>query len=96
MKLKIFLFFMLLISLINAKENEEVKNEKDDNNKESDEKIKINFINCDKYCSKFEPTCPLIYNEVIPLAIESIVKKVLTKFTSAKTIPIGRTLLIIR
>ena len=86
MKLKIFLFFMLLISLINAKENEEVKNENDDNNKESDEKIKINFINCDKYCSKFEPTCPLIYNEVIPLAIEYIIDNKIIE-SNTKDIP---------
>ena len=71
-RLKRFLFFLLLISLINTKENSEIKNKENDNNKYLNEKITINFINCDKYCSKFESTCPLIYNEIIPLATEYI------------------------
>jgi hypothetical protein len=37
-------------------------------------KSKINFINCDKFCSKFEPTCPEIYNEVIKLSTEYIIE----------------------
>ena len=85
-RLKIFLFLLFLISLVNTKEKSEIKNEENDNNKNINEKITMTFINCDKYCSKFEPTCPIIYNEIIPLATEYIlINKVIESNT--KDIP---------
>ena len=42
------------------------------NDEQKKDNSKINFINCDKFCSKFEPTCPEIYNEVIKLSIQYI------------------------
>ena len=80
-----FLIMIICISLINAQENSETSiNEKDINNddKNSKESTKINFLNCDKYCSKFEATCPLIYNEVISLATEYIINN---KIIESKT-----------
>ena len=71
-KSNIFFIIILLISLIKAQENTETKNEEKHNNKDSNENKNINFINCDKFCSKFEFSCPLIYNEVIKLATEYI------------------------
>ena len=70
---------LILISLINTQQitpkasiidNKEKKIK--DNNIEQNIKSKIDFINCDKFCSKFEPTCPEIYNEVIKLSTEYI------------------------
>jgi len=66
---------------IETKEKDKEKNDKKKaNNIKEENKInqtpnenkKINFINCDKFCSKFESTCPLVYNEVIRLAREFI------------------------
>ena len=57
-----------------------------DNDKTNNENKKINFINCDNYCSKYQPTCPLIYTEVIILATEYILEnKVIEK--NIKNIP---------
>ena len=48
------------------------KKEENENNQTPNENKKINFINCDKFCSKFESSCPLIYTEVTRLATEYI------------------------
>ena len=71
-KTNIFLIIILLISLIKSQENTETKKEEKDNNNGSNENKDINFINCDKYCSKFESSCPLMYNEVILSATQYI------------------------
>ena len=77
-KMKKYLI-LILISLINTQQitpkasiidNKEKKIK--DNNIKQNIKSKIDFINCDKFCSKFEPTCPEIYNEVIKLSTEYI------------------------
>ena len=86
----LFLFqlfiILLIISLINTHENQKVAETKTDSNnldkiiteenKNTNSKIntKIKFINCDKFCSKFEPTCPEIYSEVIKLSTEYILQ----------------------
>ena len=86
----LFLFqlfiILLIISLINTHENQKVAETKTDSNnldkiiteenKNTNSKIntKIKFINCDKFCSKFEPTCPEIYTEVIKLSTEYILQ----------------------
>ena len=78
------MFIIISFSIINTKENSELTTNGNDikNDEESKEKTKINFINCDKYCSKFEATCPLIYNEVISLATEYIINN---KIIESKT-----------
>ena len=75
--MKLYLI-IILISFINTQET--LKKESTPNPEKNSEKIeeeiktKINFINCDKFCSKFEPTCPEIYNEVIKLSTEYILE----------------------
>ena len=73
------IYLILIIFLINTQLiiTTEESNDNDakkikDNNIEQNIKSKVDFINCDKFCSKFEPTCPEIYNEVIKLSIEYI------------------------
>ena len=77
-----YIFIILtIISLINTQEqsktSEESTNNIDPPKKEVTKENKleniITFINCDKFCSKFEPTCPEIYNEVIKLSTEYII-----------------------
>ena len=80
-----FLFiFLLSISLSNNQENLEIKKEDIDN--KIPEKNKINFVNCDKFCSKFEKTCPLIYEEVISFATEYIINNKIIE-SNEKNIP---------
>jgi len=55
-----------------AKKETNNKKEESNNNQTPNENKKIKFINCDKFCSKFESSCPLVYNEVIRLATEYI------------------------
>ena len=82
--MKLYLI-LILLTLINNQEalskeekkesslNDKEKNNINNNNINGDNvKTKINFINCDKFCSKFEPTCPEIYNEVIKLSTDYI------------------------
>ena len=75
--MKLYLI-IILISFINTQETlkkESTPNpEKNSEKNEEEIKTKINFINCDKFCSKFEPTCPEIYNEVIKLSTEYILE----------------------
>ena len=75
--MKLYLI-IILISFINTQETlkkEPTPNpEKNSEKNEEEIKTKINFINCDKFCSKFEPTCPEIYNEVIKLSTEYILE----------------------
>ena len=75
--MKLYLI-IILISFINTQETlkkESTPNpEKNSEKNEEEKKTKINFINCDKFCSKFEPTCPEIYNEVIKLSTEYILE----------------------
>ena len=90
-KSKLFMIIMIIIisfSIINDQEiSETTINENDiKNDKKSKEDTKINFINCDKYCSKFEATCPLIYNEVIELATEYIINNKIIE-SKTKNIP---------
>ena len=90
-KSKLFMIIMIIIisfSIINDQEiSETTINENDiKNDKKSKEDTKINFINCDKYCSKFEATCPLIYNEVIALATEYIINNKIIE-SKTKNIP---------
>ena len=77
---------ILFIALIKAQENTETKKEEKDSNKESNEKENINFINCDKFCSKFESSCPPIYNEVIQLATKYILDNKIIE-SNTKDIP---------
>ena len=77
------LLILLIISLINTQENSKSTETNTDNNNSDNIiqeentktiiKPKVVFINCDKFCSKFEPTCPEIYTEVIKLSIEYII-----------------------
>jgi hypothetical protein len=55
-----------------AKKETNNKKEESNNNQTPNENKKIKFINCDKFCSKFESSCPLVYNEVTRLATEYI------------------------
>ena len=80
--MNMYIFIILtIISLINTQEqsktSEESTNNIDPPKKEVTKENKleniITFINCDKFCSKFEPTCPEIYNEVIKLSTEYII-----------------------
>ena len=79
-----FYLILILLTLINNQEilnkaqkesslNEKEKKITSKNNVENT-KTKINFINCDKFCSKFEQTCPEIYNEVIKLSTDYILE----------------------
>ena len=81
-----FLLLILFISLINSQEKIEIKNRDGNNNNLSDEKNKIIFVNCDKFCSKFELTCPLIYEGVISLAIDYIINNKIIE-SNEKNIP---------
>ena len=85
-KSKILILFILVISIINAQDN--IDSIINDNNdiKKSNEFSKINFINCDKFCSKFESTCPIIYNGVIELATDYIIDNKIIE-SSTKKIP---------
>jgi len=77
-----FYLILILLTLINNQEilnkAESLLNEKEkkitSNNNVENTKSKINFINCDKFCSKFEQTCPEIYNEVIKLSTDYILE----------------------
>ena len=73
-----FYIICIIISLITTKEISKTESATNDNIDKTinndNTKSKINFINCDKFCSKFEPTCPEIYNEVIKLSIEYIIE----------------------
>ena len=55
-----------------AKKETNNKNKESNNNQTPNENKKIKFINCDKFCSKFELSCPTLYNEVTRLATEYI------------------------
>ena len=85
-KSKILILFILVISIINAQDN--IDSIINDNNdiKKSNEFSKINLINCDKFCSKFESTCPIIYNGVIELATDYIIDNKIIE-SSTKKIP---------
>ena len=73
-----FYIICIIISLITTKEISKTEPNINDNIDKTinndNTKSKINFINCDKFCSKFEPTCPEIYNEVIKLSTEYIIE----------------------
>ena len=73
-----FYIICIIISLITTKEISKTESTTNDNIDKTinndNTKSKINFINCDKFCSKFEPTCPEIYNEVIKLSTEYIIE----------------------
>ena len=80
---------------IETKEKDKEKNDKKKaNNIKEENKInqtpnenkKINFINCDKFCSKFESTCPPVYNEVIRLAREYILNNKIIE-SNVKDVP---------
>ena len=85
-KSKLLILLILTISIINAQEN--IDSTINDNNdvQKSNEFSKINFINCDKFCSKFESTCPIIYNGVIELATDYIIDNKIIE-TNTKKIP---------
>ena len=70
-----YMIIIILFSITNTQKTSETKIKENDiqNNKISKDNKNINFINCDKFCSKFEPSCPDIYNEVISLATEYII-----------------------
>ena len=89
MIMNIFLI-LIIISFINAEELSKTSEQTTNNidNTKSTEKIskKINFINCDKFCSKFQPTCPEIYNEVIKQSTDYIIENNLIP-SSGKNIP---------
>ena len=55
-----------------AKKETNNKKEESNNNQTPKENKNIKFINCDKFCSKFESSCPTVYNEVTRLATEYI------------------------
>jgi len=55
-----------------AKKETNNKKEESNNNQTPKENKNIKFINCDKFCSKFESSCPSVYNEVTRLATEYI------------------------
>ena len=81
MKFYLILILLTLINnqeILNKAEKESSLNEKEkkitSNNNVENTKTKINFINCDKFCSKFEQTCPEIYNEVIKLSTDYILE----------------------
>ena len=80
--MKIYLI-LTIISLINS-QNVPTKESKSNSNDDEKIKTKINFINCDKFCSKFEQTCPEIYNEVIKLSTEYILENNLISETNQK------------
>ena len=84
-KSKLFLVILITASLIKAENTKEKKGD-NDNKEVSEPNKKINFITCDKYCSQFEPSCPLIYNEVIPLATDYILINKLIE-SKSKDIP---------
>ena len=85
-------FTLTIISFINTQEltktSEQSPNSINDETK-SNEKIntKINFINCDKFCSKYEPTCPEIYTEVIKLSTDYILENNLISPSNGQKIP---------
>ena len=89
--MNIFLI-LTIISFINTQEltktSEQSPNSINDETK-SNEKIntKINFINCDKFCSKYEPTCPEIYTEVIKLSTDYILENNLISPSNGQKIP---------
>ena len=70
-----YMIIIILFSITNTQKTSETKIKENDiqNNEISKDNKNINFINCDKFCSKFEPSCPDIYNEVISLATEYII-----------------------
>ena len=70
-----YMIIIILFSITNTQKTSETKIKENDiqNNKISKDNKNINFINCDKFCSKFESSCPDIYNEVISLATEYII-----------------------
>ena len=81
MKFYLILILLTLINnqeILNKAEKESSLNEKEkkitSNNNVENTKTKINFINCDKFCSKFEQTCPEIYNEVVKLSTDYILE----------------------
>ena len=79
-KSNILIIFIIIISFINTQEI--IGTKIIDNN----ENTKINFVNCDKFCSKFEPECPTTYNQVIALAIDYILNNKIIE-TNSKKIP---------
>ena len=85
-KSKIFLIVIITASIIKAQENIKEKKGDNDSKEASDSNKKISFINCDKYCSNFEPTCPLIYNEVIGLVSDYILDNKIIE-SNSKDIP---------
>ena len=83
-----YMIIFILFSITNTQKTSETKIKENDiqNNKISKDNKNINFINCDKFCSKFESSCPDIYNEVISLATEYIINNKILEL-KAKNIP---------
>ena len=73
---------------VETKDKKEANNKKEEsnNNQTPNENKKINFINCDKFCSKFESSCPSVYNEVTRLATEYILDNKIIE-SNAKDVP---------
>ena len=84
--MKVYLI-LIILTLINTQDTltKETKESNTNNKNEEIIKPKINFINCDKFCSKFQPTCPEIYNEVIKLSTEYILENNLISSIDEKT-----------
>ena len=69
-----------------AKKETNNKKEESNNNQTPKENKNIKFINCDKFCSKFESSCPSVYNEVTRLATEYILDNKIIE-SNVKEIP---------
>ena len=68
------IIIFIIFQYISSQENNILSTQNNNNidNKNNALNEKINFIDCDKFCSKFEPTCPEIYEKVISLSIQYI------------------------
>ncbi len=80
-KTYILIVFIIEVSIINAQDNLDSEINVSDNKNSN-----INFINSDKFCSNFEPSCPKIYNAVISLATDYIIDNKIIE-TNSKNVP---------
>ena len=77
----IFIIFVIGASINNLQDNLD-----SEINEAKDKDKNIKFINCDKFCSKFELSCPIIYNEIISLATDYILNNKIIE-TNSKKVP---------